>query len=56
MSTINLSLYRQLLDETSLFVFAGRVTRVVGLIIEVKGIHASIGDICEIEIAVGKKD
>lgn len=50
MKPINLDLQRQKLDDAQLFVFAGKVTRVVGLIVEVKGIRASIGDICEIEI------
>jgi flagellar protein export ATPase FliI len=34
----------------TLFGFAGKVTRVVGLTIEVKGIRSSIGDMCEIVI------
>ena len=55
MKAINLSIQSNKLVEAPLFVFAGKVTRVVGLIIEVKGIRASIGDICEIEIAGRKK-
>jgi flagellum-specific ATP synthase len=50
MKAINLNLRRNKLAGSTLFAFAGKVTRVVGLIIEVKGIRASIGDICEIEI------
>jgi len=55
MKSINLSLHQNRLSESPLFVVAGKVTRVVGLVIEVKGIRASIGDICEIEIAGRKK-
>ena len=55
MKTINLGLHRNKLAESPLFVVSGKVTRVVGLVVEVKGMRASIGDICEIEIAGRQK-
>lgn len=50
MNTLKLDIYRDKLQRATLFGFIGKVTRVVGLIMEVKGIYASIGDICLIEI------
>ena len=50
MNTLKLDIYRDKLQRTTLFGYIGKVTRVVGLIMEVKGIYASIGDICSIEI------
>jgi flagellar protein export ATPase FliI len=55
MKTVDLHLHRNKLTQSPLYVVAGKVTRVVGLVIEVKGIRASIGDICEIEIPGRKK-
>lgn len=51
MKTISLQTYQDRLARSLLFAFIGKVTRVAGLIIEVKGIPASIGDICEIEVS-----
>lgn len=51
MQTLKLDKYRNKLEVSTLFEYIGKVTRVVGLIIEVKGIYASIGDICSIEIS-----
>lgn len=51
MNTIKLDIYRDKLQRANLFGYIGKVTRVVGLIMEVKGIYASIGDICSVEIA-----
>jgi len=50
MNTLKLDIYRDKLQRATLFGYIGKVTRVVGLIMEVKGIYASIGDICSIEI------
>ncbi|NLV20756.1 MAG: flagellar protein export ATPase FliI [Syntrophomonadaceae bacterium] len=50
MKTVNLNSHMNKLAGSTLFTFTGKVTRVVGLVIEVKGIWASIGDICAIEI------
>ncbi len=50
MSVVQLGSYRQRLKKTTLFKYTGKVTRVTGLIIEVKGLKASIGDLCSIEI------
>lgn len=50
MSAVNLVSIKDRLAARTLFTFVGKVTRVVGLIIEVKGVRASIGDICEIVI------
>ena len=47
---IDFAQYYQLIEESSLFIVAGRVTRVVGLTIEVCGITASIGEICQLVI------
>ncbi len=55
MKAIKFDSYYEKLAQTSLFTLAGKVTRVVGLIVEVKGIRASIGDICAIEIADRQK-
>lgn len=51
MNTVKLDIYRDRLQRATLFGYIGKVTRVVGLIMEVKGIYASIGDICSVEIA-----
>jgi len=50
MNTLKMDIYRDKLQRATLFGYIGKVTRVVGLIMEVKGIYASIGDICSIEI------
>lgn len=55
MKTFDLESLQEKLNNATLFVFVGKVTRVIGLIIEVKGIRASIGDICEVEI-IGRKN
>jgi flagellar protein export ATPase FliI len=51
MKKLKIDIYRRKLESATLFGYIGKVTRVIGLIIDVKGIHASIGDICSIEIA-----
>lgn len=51
MNNVDLGTYRKKLKGLDLFGYIGKVTRVVGLIIEVKGISASIGDVCSIEIS-----
>jgi flagellum-specific ATP synthase len=51
LKTIDLDAYWEKIEGTTLFGFIGKVSRVVGLIIEVKGIYASIGEICSIEIS-----
>jgi len=51
MKTSRMAVYRDRIEGSTLFGYIGKVSRVVGLIIEVKGIYASIGDICSIEIA-----
>jgi len=51
MNTLKLDIYRDKMQRANLFGYIGKVTRVVGLIMEVKGIYASIGDICSVEIA-----
>jgi flagellar protein export ATPase FliI len=50
MNALKMDIYRDKLQRATLFGYIGKVTRVVGLIMEVKGIYASIGDICSIEI------
>lgn len=47
---LRLEKYRQRVARAELFGHIGKVTRVVGIIIEVRGIYASIGDVCGIEI------
>jgi flagellar protein export ATPase FliI len=51
MDSISLDVYRDKLQKANLFGYVGKVTRVVGLIMEVKGIYASIGDVCSIEVS-----
>jgi flagellar protein export ATPase FliI len=51
LKTIDLNSYWEKIEGTTLYGFIGKVTRVIGLIIEVKGIYASIGEICYIEIS-----
>ncbi|MBZ4686938.1 MAG: flagellum-specific synthase [Clostridia bacterium] len=55
MTALNLEGYRQRIKKSNLFGFIGKVTRVVGLTIEVKGINASVGELCSIEVAGGGK-
>ncbi len=55
MTALSLAKYRQRIAQAELFDHIGKVTRVVGIIIEVTGIYASIGDVCHIEIA-GRSD
>jgi len=50
MNIVQLDSYRQRLEGSTLFKYTGKVTRVTGLIIEAKGLYASIGDLCSIEI------
>ncbi|MEA2639000.1 MAG: flagellum-specific synthase [Chloroflexota bacterium] len=45
---LNLEKYRELLEERSALVVQGRVSQVVGLLIEVEGLKLGIGDICQI--------
>ncbi len=54
MKPVRLDTYRDKINRPALFGYTGKVTRVVGLIIEAKGIYASVGEICSIEIAGGK--
>lgn len=55
MTALSLEKYRQRISQAELFGHIGKVTRVVGIIIEVTGIYASIGDVCGIEIT-GRSD
>ncbi len=55
MTALSLEKYRQRVAQAELFGHIGKVTRVVGIVIEVTGIYASIGDVCSIEIA-GRAD
>ncbi|MGI6452773.1 MAG: flagellar protein export ATPase FliI [Syntrophomonadaceae bacterium] len=48
MSTVQLIKYYQRIEEKNLYGYVGKVTRVVGLTLEVKGIRSSIGEICEV--------
>lgn len=50
MNTAKMNIYRDKLQRANLYGYIGKVTRVVGLIMEVKGIYASIGDVCSVEI------
>lgn len=54
MATLKLSEYantiRQDIKNTSLFSTYGKVEQIVGMIIEVSGLEANIGDVCEITI------
>ena len=45
---IDLAPWRTRLKEARLFMLTGRVTRVIGLTVEVQGINARIGEVCEI--------
>lgn len=47
---IDLSPWRSRLKEARLLKLTGRVTRVIGLTVEVQGINASIGEVCEIVV------
>ncbi len=55
MIAVRLEKYRQRVANAELFGHVGKVTRVIGIIIEVTGIYASIGDVCTIEIS-GRSD
>jgi len=47
---IDLSPWRSRLKEARLLKLTGRVTRVIGLTVEVQGINARIGEVCEIVV------
>lgn len=47
---IDLSPWRFRLKSAKLLKLTGRVTRVIGLTVEVRGINAHIGEVCEIEV------
>jgi len=47
---INLSSWRSRLKAARLLKLTGQVTRVIGLTVEVQGINASIGEVCEIAV------
>lgn len=47
---IDLSRWRSRLREAKLLKLTGRVTKVIGLTVEVQGINASIGEVCEIVV------
>ena len=55
MSLVQLESYREKLRKSTFFKYIGKVTRVTGLIIEVKGLNASIGDLCSIEVEGNSK-
>ncbi|NPV72539.1 MAG: flagellar protein export ATPase FliI [Pelotomaculum sp.] len=48
--SIDISHWRSRLKEVRLLRLTGQVTRVIGLTVEVKGINASIGEVCEITV------
>ncbi|BAF60266.1 flagellar biosynthesis/type III secretory pathway ATPase [Pelotomaculum thermopropionicum SI] len=48
--SIDISHWRSRLKEARLLRLTGQVTRVIGLTVEVKGINASIGEVCEITV------
>ncbi|MHB1419355.1 MAG: flagellar protein export ATPase FliI [Bacillota bacterium] len=45
---IDIASYRKIVEKADLMLVAGKVTRVVGLTVEVRGISASIGELCHI--------
>ncbi|MCL6635887.1 MAG: flagellar protein export ATPase FliI [Peptococcaceae bacterium] len=47
---IDLAAWRSRLNEARLYKLTGRVTRVIGLTVEVQGINARIGEVCEITV------
>lgn len=47
---LNLAKYQSLLAESSPIRVSGKVTEVIGLIVEVSGLTASIGEICQIVV------
>jgi flagellar protein export ATPase FliI len=51
---IDLETYRKKIKMTEVLSYIGKVTRVVGLTIEVKGINSSIGELCSIRVPGGK--
>jgi len=55
MSGLNLAEYRRVLEDINTLRSIGKVTRVVGLTIEAKGISASIGEVCYIQVK-GRKE
>ncbi len=48
LAPVDLSEWRRRLKEAKLIKLTGRVTRVIGLTVEVQGINAPIGEVCEI--------
>lgn len=51
MKALKMDIYQNRVKKSTLFRYVGKVTRVVGLIIEVKGIYASVGELCLIQIS-----
>jgi flagellum-specific ATP synthase len=55
MTALNFDPFFELLNRTDLFLFAGRVTEMVGLLLESQGPSAAVGDFCEIHTAGGRR-
>lgn len=55
MTALNFDAYFDFLDRAEPFLFAGRVTEMVGLLIASQGPAAAVGDFCEIESASGRR-
>ncbi len=51
---INLENFRKKVKMADILSYIGKVSRVVGLTIEVKGINASVGELCSIRVPGGK--
>jgi len=48
LQNINIEKYKNVIKDTELMIYSGKVTKIVGLTIESKGPEANIGEICEI--------
>ena len=55
MTPLNFDAYFHHVNQTDPLVFAGRVTEIVGLLIESEGPAAAVGDFCEIQAASGRR-
>jgi flagellum-specific ATP synthase len=52
---VDVAKYRQLLDEVVPMRATGRVAKVIGLAIEVEGLNASVGELCQLVPAKGRE-
>src|ERR1700685_4539009 len=55
MTALDLKPYFAFLDRADPLLLAGRVTEMVGLLIESQGPPAAVGDFCEIHTAAGRR-